>query len=123
MSELKDKLTTSVFTTNAANNSAVSAAGIVTKINEKENVCTVTYAGDSGKIETAENIEVELHTKRDDWFPKVGELVKLQDINSARPIITGALIRDFVQDAKAERKYEKDVLPEQKGTVRGKING
>ena len=45
MSELQDKLTTSIYLRNATNNTLTSSFGIVTKINEKENVLQITCLG------------------------------------------------------------------------------
>ena len=121
MNELRDKLTTSVFTTNAANHIPVHSFGIVTKANEKENICTITYQNGKNKVETVENVEVKISTKNENWFPKVGELVETEEASDNKPIITGLLIRDYVREVKQDRTYKKDVLPDNKGTVRGKV--
>ena len=121
MSELQDKLTTSIYTRNAVNNTLVSSYGIVSKINEKENVCRITYQNSAGKAETLEDVEVKITKRNDNWFPKVGELVETQSVNGGKPIIIGSLIRDYIQDVRENREYKKDILPDNKGTVRGKI--
>ena len=121
MSELQDKLTTSIYLRNATNNTLTNSFGIVTKINEKENVCTITYKNSAGKLETAENVEVKITKRNDDWFPKIGELVEVQSVNDNRPIIIGTLVRDYVQDIRETREYKKDVMPNNSSTIRGKI--
>ena len=74
-------------------------------------------------METAENVEVKITRKNDDWFPKVGELVEVQSVNDNRPIIIGTLVRDYTQDVRETREYKKDVMPNSQGTIRGKITG
>ncbi len=122
MSQVKDLL--SGPARDAITNNAVSSSfGLVTKINEKENICDITYINSSGKLARKENVEIKIRTDKDDWFPETGELVTTEETNDNQPIITGQLIRDFAQDVKPKRTYKKDVQAGRKYQTRNKIVG
>lgn len=103
------------------NNAKSESYGLVTKVNEKENVCEITYENSSGKLTRKENIEVRIRTDQDEWFPKTGDLVTTEETNDNQPIITGQLIRDYARDVKPKRIYAKDVQAGRKYQARGKI--
>lgn len=105
-----------------ANKTVSSSFGIVLKSVEKENVCDILYINSSNKMTHRADIEVEMRNKKDNWFPKPGDLVKTQESNDNNPVIVGQLIRDYARDAKPERTLEKDVQPDKKATTRSRIN-
>ncbi len=118
VSKLNDNTTTKVLPNHAENKSE----GRVIRTNEKENVCDILYENSAGRLERIANVEVELNTGKENWFPKVGDIVKTRETNDNQPIIIGKLIRDYIQDAKINHIYNKDVLPDNKNIVRKKIS-
>ncbi len=117
------ELVSKVSQNNIVNNALSSSYGIVLKSDEKENICDITYINRSGKMVHRSNVEVKMWTKKDDWFPKPGELVITQESNDNSPVIIGQLIRDYIRDVKPERTYEKDVQAGRKYQTRNKIVG
>lgn len=103
------------------NNALASSYGLVTRIDEKENVCDITYVDSSEKLVRRQNVEVLIRTNKDNWFPKVGELITTQETNDNQPIITGQLIRDFIMDVKSNRTYDKDVQATNQSKIRNQM--
>jgi hypothetical protein len=118
VSKLNDNTTTKVL----PNHVETKSEGRVIRTNEKENVCDILYENSAGRLERIANVEVELNTGKENWFPKVGDIVKTRETNDNQPIIIGKLIRDYIQDAKINHIYNKDVLPDNKNIVRKKIS-
>lgn len=118
VSKLNDNITTKVL----PNHVETKSEGRVIRVNEKENVCDILYENSAGRLERVTNVEVELNTGKENWFPKVGDIIKTRETNDNQPIIIGKLIRDYVQDAKSNHTYNKDVLHGNKCLVRNGIN-
>lgn len=122
MGQAKNLLSEKIAIPAITNNAVTLTTGVVLRSNEKENVCDVGYINSAGKWDRKNNVEYEVKNEKDDWFPKVRSKIVLKESNDNQPIIVGALL-DYVKDIKPKRTYKKDVLPDNKGTVRGKITG
>ena len=121
MSTAKNLLSDRIVSPGITNNATTTSYGIVSKANEKENVCDITYVNSSGKVSRKENVEVQILNGRNDWFPKQGELVTTIETNDNQPLITGQLIRDYVRDLKDKREYKKDIMASNKIKKRNRI--
>lgn len=106
-----------------ANKNVTSSQGIVLKSVEKENVCDILYINSFQKLTHRTNVEVEMRTKNDNWFPKPGQLVRTQESNDNNPTIVGEWIRDYARDARENRKYPECPPPTSASvTLRGHVN-
>ena len=122
MSEFSNLLSNNTVTKDLANNVQTRSFGRVSRANEKENVCDIIYENSAGKVDRVANVEVEIRTKKDDWFPKVGELVKTTETNDNQPMIIGKLIRDYAQDIKPDRYLKKDTMATTNCAVRNNVD-
>lgn len=87
-----------------SNNAVTECIGIVTKANERENLCDVTYINSSGKLDKKQNIEYRVKNKKDEWFPHEQDKVILNESNDNQPIIVNELV-DYTKDWKRDRNH------------------
>jgi hypothetical protein len=106
-------------TTHATRNSI----GLVTAVREEENVCDIIFFDDNHKLRNVKNVEVELHTSHDNWFPKVGSLIKTKDSSDNRPIISGEFVEDWSKATKNLRQNNNNIMAANSTSVGGYITG
>lgn len=89
MNEVRQKLLNSMIEPAADSRSTSTFAGTIISVNEKTNICTVSYTRQDGKKINKDNVPVMLSNKSIiDWFPEEGENVLLQEKNNVT-YITG----------------------------------
>lgn len=78
MSELKRRIQRDIVAPADHLSREHTIVGKVTKSDERNNVCTVSYMDKDGYKSNKDNVPVRIYNQTFvDWFPKVGELVNL----------------------------------------------
>lgn len=96
--------------------------GRVTKIDEKNNTCDISFKDQQDKQQSIKNVPVALYnTSFVDWFPKEGDHVELSE--SAGSIkITGKINKEYFKKERNKIKKSKDVIPNNyNGVISGNI--
>lgn len=83
--------------------------GTIISVDEKKNICSVSYTRQDGKKDNRDNIPILLANKSIiDWFPKSGDLVLIQQRENVIHVI-GPAYSNYVDIRNAVRP-ENDVL-------------
>jgi len=91
--------------------------GIVVYSNEKEGICSVFYRTQEGNWQTAVN--ADMFVQDENWFPKAGEIVWLEDANDSDPVIIGRMPTE--EGRLRNRRYPQSSPPSGQSSVRGKL--
>lgn len=95
MSEIKNKIKTSIADPAAESRKVTLQTGIVIKANEKSNTCNVSYIRNDGKKINEENVPLLLNNISNMmWFPKEKEEVLIQ-IRENNVYILGPSYRQY----------------------------
>lgn len=109
---IKRKLQENIVAPTADSRSSVTLTGVVTKVNEKYNNCSVKFNNVYGTEETKHSIPVYLYNKSIiDWFPEIGDNVLLQYRNGVL-YITGPAYNSSYDDFRQEIALSQDVYAE-----------
>lgn len=88
MNDVRQKLN-DIIDPAADNRSTNTFSGVITSVNEKANVCNISYTRKDGKKINKNNVPLMISNKSFiDWFPEVDENVLLQEKNNVT-YITG----------------------------------
>ena len=121
MTNIKDLLASKTVLPSLANTQVSKSFGIVTRANEKDNVCDIIYIDNSGKRSNKTNVEVLIKSRDDNYFPHLYEYVEVEEIGNDNNIkITGTYICD--KDSTYIERVDKDIYPSKKTVTRGKIS-
>ena len=83
----------------------------VTNVNEKLNVCDITYTNRNGTKETRSNVSVMLYnTNVIDWFPKVGDKVVINIRDEHINITSPAYDTNEYKNIRENNKITQDIF-------------
>lgn len=109
---LRKKLQENIVIPAADSRGSVTLSGVVKKVNEKLNTCTVKFTNFDGKEQVKNSVPVYLYNKSIiDWFPSVNEKVLLQHRNGVI-YITGPAYSESYNDIRNELTLEQDIYAE-----------
>lgn len=108
MGNLKETLTNRVVNPNIDTAFNTHSYGFVKEAYEKDNVCDIAYFDAKGNQRNKDKVEVELKNFKENWFPKKGDLVKV-DVYEENVIITGEVISDYTTQVKTKQYAKNDI--------------
>ena len=83
--QIRDKIKEKIIEPTTSGRSVSMLTGIITSCDEKTNKCSVKYTRQDGKEDNRDNIPIMLsNTGIIDWFPKVNDIVLLQQKEKQR---------------------------------------
>jgi hypothetical protein len=91
----------------------------ITKIDEKNNVCSVEYIDKDGYRSNKDNVPVKIYSAGIiDWFPTVGEFVNIRD-NGYRLLIESKYENAYTTNVRPRTELKGDILPTSFGSIIG----
>lgn len=100
-------------------NDRFSTIAVVTKTDEDNNLCSISYIDQEGSKSEITKAAVDL--RNENWFPEVKELVKVEISGRNSAIISSKYTEDFNKDIRSKRKLSNDVSPDGDNTCAGQI--
>lgn len=101
-----------------ANHDDSSTVAKVTRTDEANNFCSITFMDKDGHKAEIKKAMVDL--RNNDWFPSNGDLVLVR-ISGKSALIESRYTEDYNKDIRSKQQLSNDVTPDGDGTCCGSI--
>lgn len=112
MNTFKNKIINDIVNPAESSRGKAIIVGQVTKSDENNNYCSVKFVDKDGMQSNKNNVSVRVYNSGIiDWFPKVGELVNIEESNGTYQIVS-KLEYGYGSGTRSSTELTNDILPE-----------
>jgi hypothetical protein len=106
---LKEKIRQQIAEPAVHNRSSQYTVAKVTQSNEKNNTCSISFIDKNGQPRTASGVQMRLYNQSMiDWFPKVNELVNINDSGGIYEIVS-KYTENYAATARCGTELKRDI--------------
>ena len=119
MSEIRQRILDQVVNPLSRQNQTAVVQAKILEADETNNWCSIEYVDKDGYSRNRDNVWVKQYGDgRMPWFPKVGELVLVEDYGDSA-VITEKFWQNYALEIDARRQLKKDIYPDNFGSSMG----